>query len=57
MEEDDGHANTFDEEHCLRYSQLAHFISRYIKSGCRKREAHIHWSMVMQRQHPLLELP
>ena len=57
MEEDDGHANTFDEEHCLRYSQHAHFISRYIKSGCRKREAHIHWSMVMQRQHPLLELP
>ena len=26
-------------------------------SGCGKREAHISLSMVMQRQHPLLELP
>ena len=27
------------------------------ESGCEEGEAHIDWSMVMQRQHPLLELP
>ena len=30
----------------------------YNNSGCGKREAHNNnWSMVMQRRHPLLELP
>ena len=30
----------------------------HIISGCRKREAHVNWSMVvMETQHPLLELP
>ena len=38
------------------------FISYEVRSlhtnnGWRKREAHINWSMAMQRQHPLLELP
>ena len=28
----------------------------HTNSGCGKREAHIYWSIVMQRQHPLLEL-
>ena len=37
----------------VRYFQHAHFIPIV---GV-KREWHINWSMVMQRQHPLLELP
>ena len=33
-------------------------FSLYINSGCGKREEHNNiWSMVMQGQHPLLELP
>ena len=33
-------------------------FSLYINSGCEKREEHNNiWSMVMQGQHPLLELP
>ena len=40
----------------LRYFQRAHFI-HHTHSGCGKRGAHINWSMVMQRQQSLLELP
>ena len=46
------------QSHCYRLKR--EILSTYLlhtKRGCGKRQAHINWSMVMQRQrHPLLEL-
>ena len=34
----------------------SYLVLLHTDGGCEKRETHINWSMVMQRQHPLLEL-
>ena len=45
-----------ESQQCLS-SRLLLTCPLYTNSGCGKKEAHINWSMVMQRQYPLLELP